>query len=429
MNNKKKLKVFSAVTIVLILLICAYRMTVVHKRITQSPYPEEANGKRVVNIWLRDNYYTLDLIDRIHKFNDENKTYYIYVRHFGDDYYNMLRIALITGNKPDVFRLGFFDSLKDDSIYSLDKAGFNYKDLDQNTVFKYHGVPMGVNISGNIPYFMVNTDVLKSCGLPQRSPKTWDEVISFARAIKKKYPNMTPFEFPCTNYYDMKISFGETSIVRGETYPSFWDYKKGKYSFDQVKNLFKIYNQMYKENLLAGNYNIISRNRVIDDFTYGRAAMVLTNYDDFRFEDDKGRFKFKYIMTNYPTFDGKQSEQYYIDEINTFVINSNSADVKSASETFRMLNDICLKDKSTGIFNYNKTVPIGGEKLKYPELDPTDDLNFNQRIVANIFIDAVKGDVTPDDAANQLDDFFTDYCGKAKEINSTYFDNYVYKEK
>lgn len=91
---------------------------------------------------------------------------------------------------------------------------------------KTYGVPMGTDTRG----LYYNKQLFKQAGLPTDwQPKTWDDILSAARTIKKKLPGVTPF-----NIYSGKAA-GEGATMQGlemllyGTKNTLWDAKAKKW--------------------------------------------------------------------------------------------------------------------------------------------------------------------------------------------------------
>ncbi len=437
MNNRKKIRVYSVIVVVLLVTSLILRVTLTRIQRSKSEYPELAKGKSVVSIWLKESYYSENVKNEIDKYNVENNdNIYIDYHTYGADYFNMLRLAMMTRDKPDIFQFGFYDFLKNDELFTLNELGIDYGKATENNVFYYKGKPMGIKVAGNTVKFIWNKNLFKQAGLdPDRGPKNWDEVIKFARVIKKKFPDIVPFEFPAAGFYDLKVSLGETSVNQGSIYTSFWDYKNGKYDYSYAKDMLEIYNQMYSEGLISRNFSTISKKNVREDFFYKRTAMAVSVYEDKTYFLTNRFLEFYMGVEPLPRIHGDDEEKYYfMEDINTLVANKNDKNVDSIKKVYQWLLDASLNNEKIGILNFkSEYYQVYGEYDKhdnftYEKKDPTATLGFNQNVVNSLFYDGIRGSRKVEEVIARLNGFMKRYTDEVKQKDKTYFDNYIDKE-
>jgi ABC-type glycerol-3-phosphate transport system substrate-binding protein len=437
MNNKKKVRIFSILVVVVLLVSMVYRLTVTRYQRTKSELPELAKNKNVVAVWLKESYYSDSVGSLIDKYNKENKdNIYIDYHTYGNDYFNMLRISMMTRNKPDIFQFGFYDFLKNNQLYTMNELGIDYANAPENNMFYYKGKPVGVKVAGNTVRFIWNKDIFQAAGLnPNKGPKSWDEVIQYARAIKKKFPNMIPFEFPAASFYDLKVSIGETSVNQGNIYTSFWDYKNGKYDYTYSKDMLKVYNQMYKEGLIPSNFNEKDKKAVREDFFYKKTAMAVSTYEDKTYFLTNRFFDFYMGVSGLPRIHGADSENYYyMEDVNCLVANRNDENKDAIRKVYQWLLNTCLNNTEVDILKFkSQYYPVYKEydrhdDFSYELKDPTATLGFNQSIINSYFYDAIRGTRKVDNAVSGLNSYMKKFTGEVNKIEPGYFENYIDKE-
>lgn len=437
MNNKKRIRVYSILVVVLLLTSLILLATSIRIQRNKSEYPELAEGKSIVSIWLKESYYSESIGSVVDKYNNENNdNIYIDYHTYAEDYFNLLRLAMMTKDKPDIFQFGFYDFLKKEELFTLNEIGIDYSKALDNNVFYYKGKPMGVKVAGNTVKFIWNKDMFEKAGLdPERGPRNWDDVIKYARVIKEKIPQVIPFEFPAAGFYDLKVSIGETSVNQGDIYTSFWDYKNGKYDYNYSKEILEIYNQMYSEGLISRNFNKISKNNIREDFFYKKTAMAISVYEDKTYFLTNKFLDFDMGVTTLPKIHGADDENYYfMEDVNCLVANKNEENIASIRKVYQWLLDVCLNNEEIDILKFKSEYYQVFEEydlhdnFTFEKKDPTATLGFNQSNINNLFYDGIKGTKKIEDVISKLNGFMKNFTDEVKQIEKNYFDNYVDKE-
>lgn len=437
MSNRKRIRFYSIIVVIFLVISLLLRVTITEMSRSKSPYPDMAEGRDVVTLWLKESYYSESIKEIIDNYNlKNNDNIYIDYHSYGADYFNMLRLSMMTMDKPDIFQFGFYDFLKNEQLFSLTDLGIDYTKASDDNVFYYKGKPMGVKVAGNTVKFIWNKDMFKLAGLdPDRGPRNWDEVIKYARAIKKKFPQVIPFEFPAAGFYDLKVSIGETSVNRGNIYTSFWDYINGKYDYSYSKEILKVYNQMYQEGLISTRFNEIDKKKLREDFFYKKTAMAISVYEDKTYFLTNRYLDFDMGVESLPKLHGADNENYYfVEDINCLVANKNDENTDAIRKVYQWLLDTCLNNEEIDILNFKSEYYKVYEEydkddnFTYEKKDPTATLGFNQSVVNNYFYDAIRGRRKIEDAINGLNSFMKSFTDEVNKIENGYFENYIDKE-
>lgn len=429
MDNRKKLKVSLAVTVVFLFASLVYRASVSHFYTNPDNLPDAAKGKNVVSVWVKYEFGADDIRARVEKYNKENNNnIYIDFKTYKKDYYNLLRLSMLSRNKPDIFQFGFYDFLENNNLYSLNELGINQNEIDKNRFLYYKGIPMGVKVFGNDVKLLINRDIFRESGLnPDSIPETWDDIIKYSRVIKAKFPDVVPFEFPLKDYAGIKISIGETSVNSGSIYTSFWDYKNKRYDFSFARGILSVYNKMYSEGLIPEEFYLKDKEIVKNDFYDKKAAMIISTYEDKTYFDENPP-GFNIDIYDLPG-DKLDKTFYYVDGINCLAAAKNDGNRDSVKMVYEWLigqyNDInSAAAKQGGLYQgYEKR-----DNFKYEEKDPTDTLDINHRNAYKYFYDAISGKIKIDEAVDNLNKFYNYFVDYRTKIEPSYFDNYVEKE-
>lgn len=398
---------------------------------------DETIGKTVVSLWLKDSAEADTRRDQIQRYNDENKdNIFINLKVEGKSYDNLLKTALATSDKPDIFEYGYSDLYKYDKIMDMEQFGLDIDKIGKGNFIYYNKEPMGVKILGNDVKLIWNKDMLKGAGIdPESQPKTFDEVLDYAIKIKKAYPNVTPFEFPAYTYGELKTSIGEMSVNKGSIYTTFWDYKNGKYNFDYSKDILNIYNKMYSLGLLDKDFMNNNRLDLRRDFSEQKTAMIISTFEDKNYFDNIMPLKFSIGISELPKIDIKDSQNYYFTENSTaLVVNKNVDNADKNKEAIKKVFDLFLdKEINNQLLASKKALPIFMENaiqkqdiykeynnktnFKNELFDASISINYDQGVTKQLFYDAINGNQKVDDVIKKLNKNFEGYT-------KTMVDNY-----
>jgi len=409
----------------------------------QAKRDEILKDKEIVTIWLKDDYDSETRKFQVREYNKYNKdNIYINLQIYDDDYINMLRTAVANNNKVDIFQYGFYQLFRYDRIMPMKDLGIDIDKIGKNNFLYYKKEPMGVKVLGNDVKFVWNKEILKGAGIDSGiQPKTWQDVIEYAKKIKKAYPDIIPFEFPAYYLEELRISIGEMSVNKGSIYTTFWDYKNGKFNFDYAKDILNIYRKMYAEGLIDVDFDKKTKIHVREDFANRKTAMILSTFEDKYFFEGIRPLKFDIGISDLPKINiGDSNNYYYTGTYKCLMVNKNvdlkeeeknnnekvkeklkhKEAVKKVYEWLLSKNvnmDIlaakkglptCFKDKvvKNDIYKeYNKDDNFTNEIY-----DPTIFINYDINLTKNLFYDSIKGNISIEDAINKLNYSYAKYC-------------------
>ena len=223
-----KSKVYIILVVVFLAMTYAYKYKLVQD--AKIAVGKDKNiGKAIVTVWIKDSPGAATRVNQIQKYNEENKdNIFVQMKVGNEDYYNLLKTALATTDKPDIFEYGYYELFRYDQIMDMNEFGLNINKIGKDNFLYFKKKPMGVKLLGNNVKFVWNKEMLKGAGLdPESQPKTLDELLEYAVKIKKAYPTVIPFEFPAYTYGELKTSIGEMSVNKGSIYTIFGTIKMG----------------------------------------------------------------------------------------------------------------------------------------------------------------------------------------------------------
>lgn len=405
-----------------------------------SKIPKEAIGKKVVTLWLRNKGDYEVRKYEIDKFNKENKDdIYVDLKVYANDYFNLLRMSLATDTKPDIFQYGYYELVKDNTVMNLNELNLNKNSINDNNILYFNKKPMGIKLSGYNVKFVWNKDVFIKAGLnPDKPPKTLNELISYSKIIKKKCPEVTPFEFAGKNLDELKSFIGELSANQGPVYTSFWDYKTGKYDFDYSKDILKKLNYMSVNGLLPDDFDQKDNIDTRQDFYAKNAAMIVSTYEDKMYFSSMIPLDFSYGITDLPKLNADDSaDYYYTEQYLALVVNKNTEHKKEVEKVIDWLTSDEVESgimKSSKTLSFNKKVKITGgvmngydlnTNFSNEKLDPTNYINHDSSKTRDIINGAVKGTKNIDSAIKELNSLYDGYIKFMKNADGFDANNYI----
>jgi ABC-type glycerol-3-phosphate transport system substrate-binding protein len=439
---RTKLKVSLVLMIVLLVLSTIFN-TVKPAYSFKENLPKEAEGKRVVNLWLKASSDMETRQYQMEKFNRENRdNIYINYKFYREDYTNMLKVSLVSENRPDLFQYGYSLLFIRDEVEKLDEFGVDIDRYGKDKFLYYNGTPYGVTLTANNVKLVWNKDIFKAAGLdPEKPPKSWSELIEIAEIIKAKNSEVVPFEFPYKGYEDIKTSIGEPSVNSGDIYHSFWDYKTGKYNFDYAKDILEVYNRMYSSELIERDFFNKTRKDVRIDFYTGKAAMIISTYEDRDYFTNSLKLDFDMGVTDLPLFKEVQDPKYYtVDSFNNLVVRK---EVEDTDAVKLVLDWLMSKDVNEEILHSGSTMPLilgatdineteadnyyKGAKFENAIYDPTPYISYNGNEVKELIYSAINGSNSIDKVIEKLNSNFDTYYNRAEKDSKFNFDLYIEK--
>jgi multiple sugar transport system substrate-binding protein len=435
--NKMKIWICALSAVLLLSMSLAYKVFIFEGEAAEVKKPEFAEGRQVVSLWIKDSYYADKVRENVEDYNLVNKDkIYIDLRVEGGDYFNLLRLSMRTENNPDIFQYGFYDLLREEKLKDISTLDIDFNSIDKSRLFTFKSAPLGVNISGNNVKLVWNKEILRKSGLnPDAEPKTWAEVLEYARKIKSKFPDITPLEFPAASYYNLKVSVGQNSSDPNSKNTTFWNPSLGAYDFTSSKEILEVYRTMYSEGLIPKDFDQIDKKAVRDGFYAQETAMIISTYEDKLYFLTGYPIDFDFGISELPKFEEGQSKTYYFtEEVATMVVSASSEKDEAVSKVYDWFVKMSTEDNKLEILQFKSDrFPKFAEyddasNFKFESNDPTPFLSFSHRPVNEAIWQAIKGEVEVNEAVNNLNKYFSDYCETVKKVDADFFENYTVKE-
>jgi multiple sugar transport system substrate-binding protein len=441
-----KFKIYIVFVLVFLGIASLYKFKLVEAARTMDENNEN-KGKTIVTVFLKSSSQADTRREQILRYNEENTdNIFVNLKIEGASYNNLLKTALATSDRPDIFEYGYSDLYKYDRIMDMKQFGLDIDKIGKENFIYYKKKPMGVKILGNNVKLIWNKEMLKGAGIdPESQPETFDELMDYGLKIKKAYPDVIPFEFPATTIGEIQISIGEMSVNKGSIYTTFWDYKTGKYNFNYAKDILDVYSKMYSLGLLDEEFADKNKSIVRRDFASKKAAMIISTFEDKNYFENILPLDFTMGISNLPKIDSKDSQNYYYTEdYSCLVVNSDldngtkdKAAIRKIYELFldpQVNNQILATKKALPIFMENKVQENDVYKeynndtnFKNELFDPTPFISYEEKVTRQLLYEAIRGKQTVDIVIKKLNKNYSSYCKFMKDNYS--FDFSEFKEK
>lgn len=435
--NKIKIWICVLAAVLLLSMSFAYKAFIFKGEAAETKKPEYAKDRQVVSLWIKQSYYSDRVREYVEDYNLVNKDkIYIDLRVEGADYFNLLRLSVRNEETPDIFQYGFYDLLRKEKLKDLSTLDIDFNSIDKSRLFTYKSSPLGVNISGNNVKLVWNKEILRKSGLnPEVAPKTWGQVIEYARKIKSTFPDITPLDFPAASYYNLKVSVGQNSSDPDIENTTFWNSKLGAYDFSSSKEILEVYRAMYKEGLIPGDFDKRDKKAVRDGFYNQTTAMIISTYEDKLYFLTGYPIDFEMGIAEPPKFkEGQNKTYYFTEEVATMVISADTEKDEAVSKVYNWFVKLSTQENKLDIleFKSDRFPKFAGyddaKSFRFESNDPTPFLSFGQKPVNELIWKAIKGEVEVDNAIKDLNKYFSDYSETVKKVDPNFFENYTVKE-
>jgi multiple sugar transport system substrate-binding protein len=344
---------------------------------TPSTSPQ-APGKTVIEYWHvnAESFGGPTVKQLVEQFNKENPDVEVVEKYNPDMYKGLtqnLQAAMASGKNPDVVQMGYSylnyagENLKyanipdiiakqspEDKTYLQDNFLPNILALATTDDGKQIGLPYSVSV----PVLYYNPDIFKQAGLdPNQPPRTWQEVIQYAKAIKDKTGNVGFF---MQEYAD---NWAQQAIIEsngGQILAKKDGHTIAGFDSPAAAEAYQVLADMVKD----GTGLHATNEEAFQAFLSGKLGMVCTTIG--KRENFEKSAKFTVMATQFPSFEGKARKLPAGG--NLLMIFSQDADKQKAAWRFvKFLESpgaLALWSKGTGYLPPRKGVTEDPQGLK-----------------------------------------------------------------
>lgn len=255
--------------------------------------------------------------EQVEKFNKEHEGKIRIKYEEKDDSINeYLRVSLQAGNAPDIMEglsgdldtmavnAGWLRPIPEDLVKEYEEklvAGSVRRNVKDGKVYKVY------NVSGGAFKFIWNKDLFKECGLdPEKPPKTWDEVIEYAKIITQKgngtkYGYAIPFKTEGFARYYVMMCGSTSNLYNVDGYEP----KTGEYDFSIYKPMLEVVTKMVKDGSVFPSPLTLDNDTARAQFAEGNIGMMLGMSWDAGVFNNQFPCKIDWGIADFPTFDGE----------------------------------------------------------------------------------------------------------------------------
>lgn len=439
-NNKN----FIAIIIVLLLLAVSYK---VYKVID---FNNNKIDKEVVNIVLKNNEIGTGISNRIRNYNKNNDDIYINLILTNDDYDNLVHTKLANKSKIDILEYNGKTLIEKDFIQPLDNLNINLSNVEDNSEFLYNNEVIGIKYGSAMPKLMYNNSILKAAGVSSDFiPKNLDDLIWMLEKVKVYEPNIIPLNLSLSSIHDLFSLLGTAATSEASTYPTFWNYKSGKYDYSGLDIVLEKFRYMYEKQLINLDFDSKTMEDLFIEFNDEKSAVMLTNY--YQKNSVKNRLADIDIrFSNIPFASEESGTLYYHTYPRILVLANNASDdeLVQVKEEEKSKHDLAVKevfewliseettrylvehDNNFASFgnNYMQSNVYDGlndnKNYKHSLKDPTELLAGNSDIVKDNIFSIIRGEIDIESGINKLDNEMNSYILNNERNKDVELDKY-----
>ena len=277
----------------------------------------KSGGKTVIEYWhvAAESFGGATVKQLVDQFNKENPDIEVVEKYNPDMYKGLtqnLQAAMASGKNPDVVQMGYSylnyagENLKyvpiqsiidnyvpEDKSYLQDNFLPNVLSLATTDDGKQIGIPYSVSV----PVLYYNPDIFRQAGLnPDQPPRTWQEVVQYAKTIKEKTGNVGFF---MQEYAD---NWAQQALIESNG-GHMLTKKDGKTVADFASPESAQAYQLLADMVKDGSGLHASNEEGFQAFISGKLGMVCTTIG--KRENFEKSAKFTVMAAPFPTFEGK----------------------------------------------------------------------------------------------------------------------------
>ena len=257
------------------------------KKTAEDTAKEAQKEKTKIKVWARGSSADPGVNAIIDKFQKAEKNIEIEYQYYGDNYANIVKMAIAAGTPPEVFEastgLTIPELANQDAIVPVDdlwtddlKKQFHPDTLKQFD-YLYKGKPYTIPVRISAYRLLYNKDVFKKAGLdPEKPPQTLEEM----RTVAKKITEAGKGEF---YGFGLPLGVGQIweriidpiNIAMGNGGRYGYDKKTGKFDMELSKKLFNYYLDLKKDGSLFPGYITLGIDPLRANFSQGKIGMYI----------------------------------------------------------------------------------------------------------------------------------------------------------
>jgi multiple sugar transport system substrate-binding protein len=273
----------------------------------------EDDEVKIITIWTNSRSDVDIRSKQIDRFNKDNSNIKIIYEIKADNYNDLIKIAYQSNNPPDIHNnlsaTLTAGAIEEGWLRSLDKE-FR-EEIEKNylpgTIMPHsNGEYYTIGVGISLKKFIWNKDLFEASGLdPQSPPKTWDEVIEYAKIITAK-GNGEKFGFAIplkddafVDYYAMHPGAPSKKMNFGG-----FEFSEGRYNFSIYKDMIEVLRTLQKDGSVFPSPAILDNDTARAQFSEGNIGMMFAASWDIGVFNDQFPAKIDWGVAEFPTFNG-----------------------------------------------------------------------------------------------------------------------------
>lgn len=333
--------------------------------------------KTVIRVWQRNSGKGGPLYELFQEFNASQDEIEVKYEGFGENYSNIVNMALNSDDPPDIFEIqstmapvadfaesGFIlpldEMVTEDFKKQFIPSAFAMKD------FYYDNHIYAVPLRAMHFKLLYNKDLFKASGLdPEKPPETLEQMKEYAKIITEKGGGKSYGLGIYLNYAQFWLRHVDTiAVASGDTSVSGFDFKTGKFDFTPEKKYFDYWLDIQKSGYAFPGAVTLGIEQMRANFAQGNVGMMID-----------GNWMCTQYAMNIPTevdweaapipvFEGTKRAKDYISCDITFAIAQKSKNAEAAKKVYQYLLENQVQMRKFGEAD-TKTFMAANEKASY----------------------------------------------------------------
>lgn len=338
-----------------------------------------SSGEKVtLRMWQRNSGSGGPLYEYLQDFNASQDKIEVIYEGYGENYGNVVNIALNSDDPPDIFEIQstmapISDFAQAGHIVDLDdlltedfKAQFNPSTFTQKD-FSYEGKTYAIPLRLMHFKLIYNKDLFEKANLPG-PPETLEEMREYARIITEQGGGTVYGMGVYTNYNQFWVRYiDQINIASGYSGPYGFDFKTGKFDFSTQKKAFQYWVDLYNDGSLFPGAVTLGVEQMRANFAQGNVGMMIdgnwmTTQYAMNIETDVN-----WDAAPIPIFEGEERAKDYMSCDITFAISAKGDHIAESKEVYKNILENQMKFRDYGECD-TKTFTAANEESAFQNL-------------------------------------------------------------
>lgn len=305
--------------------------------------------KITLRFWMRNSSNDHWCNYAIQEFNESQDEIEVIFEAYGENYDNILSMALTSGDIPEIFEAQSNPPVNklaeaghivpiDDLFDEEFKSRFHPSAFAQEDMY-YNGELYSIPCRFSTYKLLYNKTLFEAAGLdPDSPPTTWEEVRDYAKQITEAGAG----EFYGFGYYINNANFWNRNldsamVSQGGSGMMGFDYLSGQFNFENDKKMFEFYADMYDDGSIFPGALELGIEPMRANFAQDKVGMYVDgNWMSSQYAETEDVIAV-YGFTEIPVFEGQEEATAYMLGEETFVVASDNEYPEESLQVYKML--------------------------------------------------------------------------------------------